>query len=156
MTAVVCGIIFDPFGNIIMGKRISEGQHPGLWEFPGGKVEEGESMTEALEREWKEELNLEINIIELLWKSTSSDEKYKCYFYTGYVEKDSLIDLRKNVHAKVGIFYPEEINMSLDMFDQDKPIVDQLIYRNYFDTTVKDHIRSKRNTPNNHEFSSTV
>ena len=34
----------------------------GCWEFPGGKVEDGETLREALKREWKEELNVDIEV----------------------------------------------------------------------------------------------
>ncbi len=48
-------------------------KHMGLsWEFPGGKVEEGESFEIALKREIKEELNIEINI-----KNKLGEENYK-------------------------------------------------------------------------------
>lgn len=42
------------------------GEFKGGWEFPGGKIEEGESPQEALIREIKEELNVEIEVGELL------------------------------------------------------------------------------------------
>jgi len=46
--------------QVFISKRSSE-QHQGdKWEFPGGKVESGESVLEALTRELKEEVNLEV------------------------------------------------------------------------------------------------
>ena len=43
------------------------------WEFPGGKVETGESFEEALEREIKEELNIKINILNKIAKEKFND-----------------------------------------------------------------------------------
>ena len=51
-------------------------KHMGLsWEFPGGKVEEGESFENALKREIKEELNIEINIKNKLGEENYQDDK---------------------------------------------------------------------------------
>ena len=53
-------------GRYLIGKRPPRGLLGGLWEFPGGKVETGETHTEALHREIKEELDIEIHSCEYL------------------------------------------------------------------------------------------
>ena len=51
-------------------------KHLGLrWEFPGGKVEENESFEDALKREIKEELNIEIDVKDKLGEENYQDEK---------------------------------------------------------------------------------
>ena len=55
MAHVACGIMYNNRNKILLGKRHSNGPYPGIWEFPGGKLEEGESLEECLHREWKEE-----------------------------------------------------------------------------------------------------
>ena len=63
--SVVCGVVLD--GNkLFLAQRGPGGPHAGLWEFPGGKVEEGESPEQALRREFNEELNCDIEILEPL------------------------------------------------------------------------------------------
>lgn len=52
--------LFDDAGRWLMHRRPLEKHHGGLWEFPGGKVEIGESPSFALVREIKEELGLEL------------------------------------------------------------------------------------------------
>ncbi|HZK75507.1 MAG TPA: NUDIX domain-containing protein [Candidatus Kapabacteria bacterium] len=47
-------------GCVLMGERRPEKIYPLHWEFPGGKLEEGESAIEAVERELREELSIEI------------------------------------------------------------------------------------------------
>ncbi len=59
--SVVAGI-FRKDGKILMGRRHDrEGRFAGFWEFPGGKIEDGESDEVALCREFQEEL--ECNVI---------------------------------------------------------------------------------------------
>ena len=51
---IVCGILHDEDGYLIA--RRGKGIHENIWEFPGGKVENGETKEEAILRELKEEL----------------------------------------------------------------------------------------------------
>jgi A/G-specific adenine glycosylase len=59
---VVLGIIFNN-SLVYIQKRPSQGLFAGLWEFPGGKIEIGESPEKALQRELKEELGRKVRII---------------------------------------------------------------------------------------------
>ena len=52
-------------GNILATQR-GYGEFKGKWEFPGGKIREGEFQEDALIREIKEELNADINVIDYL------------------------------------------------------------------------------------------
>ena len=56
---VACALI-DPDGRVLIAKRPEGKQLAGLWEFPGGKVEPGETPEEALVRELKEELDIDV------------------------------------------------------------------------------------------------
>lgn len=51
-------------GRLLLGRRTMEGSCAGLWEFPGGKVEPGESDEEALIREFDEEFGASIEAVE--------------------------------------------------------------------------------------------
>jgi 8-oxo-dGTP diphosphatase len=54
---VACALI-DADGRILICKRPANKAMPGLWEFPGGKIEPGETPHQALERELEEELEI--------------------------------------------------------------------------------------------------
>ncbi len=60
---VAVAVISGPRGVFIQ-QRPTEGLLGGLWEFPGGKKEPGETLEEALKREIREELGLEVRILE--------------------------------------------------------------------------------------------
>ncbi len=55
---VVAAVITDDEGKILLARRPDGAHMGGLWEFPGGKVEDGESHAEALVRELDEELGI--------------------------------------------------------------------------------------------------
>lgn len=63
MINVVAAII-EKENKILITKRNLKKSQGGLWEFPGGKIEEGETKQEALKREIKEELDLDIEVYE--------------------------------------------------------------------------------------------
>lgn len=62
---VVAAIIFDEQGRIFATQR-GYGDWKDWWEFPGGKIEAGETLQQALKREIHEELDAEIEVDELL------------------------------------------------------------------------------------------
>jgi len=57
---VAVGVIFNEFGQILIAQRPDHLHQGGLWEFPGGKLEWGETVRQALDRELREELDIEV------------------------------------------------------------------------------------------------
>ena len=89
----------------------ANGKFRGLWEFPGGKVESGESDEAATEREIKEELNLNIKAHELIGSTRypMGDKElllklYRCSLPEGYQ------DIRLNAHTEAKFIGQDEIN----------------------------------------------
>lgn len=67
---VVAGIIQNENNEILCVKRSGKMSQPNLWEFPGGKIEEGETIFEALRRELWEELEIVGEISEEIFSET--------------------------------------------------------------------------------------
>ena len=57
---VAVGVIVNADGNILIAKRPLSAHQGGLWEFPGGKVDAGETIEQALVRELREELAIDV------------------------------------------------------------------------------------------------
>ncbi len=57
---VAVGVVIDTSDRILVAQRPQHLHQGGLWEFPGGKVEAGELVTDALKRELREELAIEV------------------------------------------------------------------------------------------------
>ena len=62
----VTAAIIERDGMVLVARRPPGGRHPGSWEFPGGKVEPGESTRECLAREIKEEMGIAVVVGEEL------------------------------------------------------------------------------------------
>ena len=68
MLKVTAGVI-EKDGKFLIAKRKSGKCIGTLWEFPGGKLEEGETLEECLKRELMEELNIEVKVDRYLCSS---------------------------------------------------------------------------------------
>lgn len=62
---VVAAALIDADGRILMQRRPPGKAHAGLWEFPGGKIEPGETPERALVRELEEELGIAVTVADL-------------------------------------------------------------------------------------------
>ena len=61
LVLVVAAAIYDASGRILLARRPEGKSMAGLWELPGGKIEDGETPEEALSRELFEELSITVN-----------------------------------------------------------------------------------------------
>lgn len=59
--SVSAGILINNDNQILLSQRTADKSFPGQWEFPGGKIESSETAHEALIRELKEELGIDID-----------------------------------------------------------------------------------------------
>ena len=69
---VAVGVLIDADGAFLLATRPLGKAYAGYWEFPGGKVESGETVAEALRRELKEELGVDLCTLEA-WKTQMVD-----------------------------------------------------------------------------------
>lgn len=90
---VSAAVIVDKDNKILIAKRPKDSDMELLWEFPGGKLEEGETPKKALIRELKEELNIDAECDELMHQETYQypTKKVTLYFikitkYSGKME----------------------------------------------------------------------
>ena len=66
VVAAVIKAVNEKGEDIIFATQRGYGEFKGGWEFPGGKIEDGETPKEALKREIREELDIEIAVGEML------------------------------------------------------------------------------------------
>ena len=100
MINVVAAIIKKNNSYLIVQRN--KNKHLALkWEFPGGKVDNNESFEEALSREIKEELNIEINIYQKFSREKYKDDKiniilhyYLCSHKSGSIKLNEHEDLK--------------------------------------------------------------
>ena len=101
------------------------GEFEGMWEFPGGKIEPGESPEVALKREIQEELGIDININKFL---CTTDYDYPLFHLTMHcylccVESGE-IELREHKSAR---WLTVELLDSVEWLPADKGIVEKLV-----------------------------
>ena len=80
---VAVGVVVDSQGRLLIGERPQGKAYAGQWEFPGGKVEPGEAVFEALVREFREELNLQVEAAHALFSCVHAypDREVELHFW---------------------------------------------------------------------------
>ena len=108
----------------LVANRSFEANSPGIWEFPGGKVEEKETFVSALIREIEEELSLKIQVgdkITSIDLSTSDKDISVHYFYAFIVSGH----INLNVHSEFKWVERDQLS-SFKYIDGDKYVLDHL------------------------------
>lgn len=128
MKIVGTAIIVDEKGRILIGQRPEGKALPGLWEFPGGKLEESETIEQCIIREIKEELNVCCEVGKFLLSVSKEYEHgdFKLMVYEATIK--DMEHLKANVHQDLRWVTPKEMN-DYEFPPADVEIIEYLIQK---------------------------
>ena len=122
---VVGAIIENENNEILCALRSTKMSLPNLWEFPGGKIEKGESLADAIAREIKEELDCTVSFIDIFNENTYEYDNFIVNLTTARC-KLTEGQPTANEHDKL-IWLPKENLFSLNWAPADISAVEQLV-----------------------------
>jgi 8-oxo-dGTP diphosphatase len=138
---VVAGVIRDARGRILLARRTEGRDLAGLWEFPGGKCEPGETAEQALARELREELGIDARIGAPLIRVPQQ-----------YPEKSLVLDVRevdgwsgpaRGLEGQALAWVPVDKLARYEMPPADRPVVAALLQSpSYMVTTPLDDVET--------------
>lgn len=98
-----------------------------LWEFPGGKIEKGETLADCLKRECFEELDIKIGVGKLISTKIYEypDITVNVHFFEAFVKDDMMKHLKMNVHKSLLWVSKEELK-NFEFCPADKDIIELL------------------------------
>lgn len=124
---VVAGVIYD--GDKILITKRSGGEFDGMWEFPGGKIESGETHREALERELMEELSIGASMEQYLMTLT---HQYETFHLTMHLYWTKIVSgtITLNEHSDFKWISKEELD-GVNWVPADVVVVERIIESNF-------------------------
>ncbi|HEV8269394.1 MAG TPA: NUDIX domain-containing protein [Thermoanaerobaculia bacterium] len=125
MTTLVVAGIYVKDGKLLLARRPLGGHLPGLWEFPGGKVEPNETPESALVREWREELA--VTAAGLVPYGFGVDARPERHVTLLFFKIRALLGAPQPVGCEAFRFSPAEEARLLALPPADQPILARLI-----------------------------
>ena len=122
---VVAGINVKYINNVpfvLLGLKPS-----GVWEFPGGKINPGESHHEAMEREWIEEIGVMVFVDDERF-GHARNGAYEVWFYEVEVDEYDNIEPMAKEHVDVKYFRLDEVD-GVEMNQINKTMLNKLIVK---------------------------
>ena len=130
---VVAGALFDACGRVLIAQRPPGKHMAGRWEFPGGKINSGETELEALRRELLEELGVTLEgaerLLELSHDYPERRVQLCMWRITAYSGEPCTLD-----GQRLKWVAPAELEAE-DLLEADRPIVAALLPASHFDSS---------------------
>jgi 8-oxo-dGTP diphosphatase len=114
-------------GCVLACRRNLERSAGGLWEFPGGKVEPGESPSEALAREIREELDVDVEVGELIHRGMTQVGAVSVDLSSYAVMLTDAVPTVSTDHDRLRWLEREELN-SVEWAQPDRPVAGVLAH----------------------------
>lgn len=124
MLNVTCAIIFFN-EKILVVQRSDKMKLPLKWEFPGGKLEEGESEIDCIKREIKEEINIDIDVVRKISNSVYDYGDFKINLIP-FIASYSAGEVQLSEHNDYKLLAKSDL-LDLDWAEADLPIVAELL-----------------------------
>ena len=118
-TIRVVAAIIEKDNKIMIAKRL-KGEFAGLWEFPGGKYEKGETGEQAIKREIEEEFDVEIDVKEYL---CTIEHEYDSFYLIMDCYICSLVTDRMILHDHSDIKWIDPYNLDIEWVPADIKVI---------------------------------
>lgn len=121
---VTCAII-ERDGLVLAARRSATMSQPLKWEFPGGKIDHGESREECLRREIFEEMGIEVSVGKNLPATTHDYPTFSVTLYP-FICSINSGEIVLHEHAAISWLPPEKLH-TLDWAEADMPVIESYL-----------------------------